>query len=167
MTLYQLWYYLVSKMMTRCVAEMRVLHSCHVSILCWSRVKAPFFMEPSTWTVGPTQATSAGLPGFFFIPEVKPAGAWYDHSLPSGEEVKNEWNFTSAPYVYLHSVYKVSGTFTEPSLEKANTGCRTHTHTHTHTSNFVACLQCRITRHEICPLVSCRAMLHLLDHAVM
>jgi hypothetical protein len=42
----------------------------------------------------------------------KHPGRDLDHSVPSGVEVKNEWNYTSTRTIYLHGVKKVSFTFT-------------------------------------------------------
>ena len=53
------------------------------------------------WLTQPPVATRGG-----FSPGVKRPRLQVDNVYPSGAEVKNEWNYTSPPPIYLHRVVR-------------------------------------------------------------
>jgi hypothetical protein len=77
------------------------------------------FSETSTPAVGPPTLLFSGYPGSFLGAPV----CEVNHTRPSGIEVKNEWNCTSTPSVYLHGMDRdtlplhlpVSGPYIEPN----------------------------------------------------
>jgi hypothetical protein len=59
-----------------------------------------FALKRSRLALGPTQPSIQWVPGSF-ASGVRRTGREFDHSPPSGAEVKNEWSYTSAPSIRL------------------------------------------------------------------
>jgi len=73
------------------------------------REKNSLLQNDQTGT-GAQLTTYSVVTGFFLV--VKRPDREIKHSPPPSVEVKNEWSYTSAPPVCLHSMYKEKLTFT-------------------------------------------------------
>jgi hypothetical protein len=70
------------------------------------------FLQRNVRTSSEAQPAPIQLLPAAAFPGLERPGCKADHSPPTSAEVKNEWNYTSAPSVCLHNVYRNNFSFT-------------------------------------------------------